>query len=263
MTGRQLARVSAVKYGETVWSGLYPGNRQTVQCLQPAVLGTEFALELAPEQCQRVVWRLDGGAGSDDKLRWLLARGYQVIAKGFSNARAQKLARQVQRWDPYGDGWVGEVVPPVAYGRPVRVFVKRTYQRERWQHAYFISTLKLPAKGRYLACYDARGGAEVEQFRQDKQALFLAAKRKHRFQAQKGFLLLADLTHNLLAHFRRHALADSRFAAYGLQRLVRDLLATPGRLTFAGSQLTRVDLLTQKQNAEALKNCLQRYLLHG
>ncbi len=46
ISGRQLARVSCIKYHETVWSELYPGNRHTVQCFQPAVLATENALEL-------------------------------------------------------------------------------------------------------------------------------------------------------------------------------------------------------------------------
>ena len=47
VTGRQLARVNTVKYGETLWSELYPGNQHTVNCLQPAVTATESSLELA------------------------------------------------------------------------------------------------------------------------------------------------------------------------------------------------------------------------
>ena len=60
--------MSAVKYRETIWSELYAGNRHTVECLQPAVCGTEIALDLTPKQRQRTVWRLDGGAGSDARL---------------------------------------------------------------------------------------------------------------------------------------------------------------------------------------------------
>ncbi len=97
-TGRQLARVSATYYRETLWSDLFEGSRPSDACLQPAVLVVETALDLAPSgsaeptsldlerarRRRRVVWRLDGGFGTDDKLRWLLARQYQVIAKGFS-----------------------------------------------------------------------------------------------------------------------------------------------------------------------------------
>jgi hypothetical protein len=73
VTGRQLARVSAVRYRETLWSDLYAGNRHTVHCLPPAVKATENALELSLRQRQRTVWRLDGGSGSDTQLRWLIS----------------------------------------------------------------------------------------------------------------------------------------------------------------------------------------------
>jgi hypothetical protein len=69
---------------ETIWSALYPGNQHTVHCLQPAVLAAENALELAPAQRKRTVWRLDGGAGSDEHIRWLLDRDYHLVAKGMS-----------------------------------------------------------------------------------------------------------------------------------------------------------------------------------
>ncbi|MCG2787627.1 MAG: hypothetical protein L6461_21280, partial [Anaerolineae bacterium] len=59
---------------------------------QPAVLATETALELAPEQRKRTVWRLDGGSGSDEQLTWLLSRGYHISAKGMSSRRAEALS---------------------------------------------------------------------------------------------------------------------------------------------------------------------------
>jgi hypothetical protein len=95
--------VSAVQYRETLWSGLFEGSRPSVACLQPAVLAVETALDLGPSgsaqptsldlererRRKRLVWRLDGGFGTDEKLHWLLARQYQVIAKGFSGRRAE------------------------------------------------------------------------------------------------------------------------------------------------------------------------------
>lgn len=92
------------------------------------MLAAENALELDPKQRQRTVWRMDGGAGSDAQLRWLLDRGYQTIAKGISNRRAKALARQVRRWEAYDQHWLGEVPAPVDYGRPIRVFVKKRLQ---------------------------------------------------------------------------------------------------------------------------------------
>ena len=138
MTGRQLARVSAIKYGETIWSDLFAGNRLTVQCLQPAVLATESSLEFAEKQRKRVVWRMDGGAGSDENLRWLLARQYQIVAKGFSNRRAEALARQVARWDAYDDVWLGQVASPVDFGQPVQVFVKKRLKNNAFCHSYYV-----------------------------------------------------------------------------------------------------------------------------
>jgi hypothetical protein len=251
--------VSAIRYRETIWSDLFAGNQRTVRCFQPAVVAAENVLELARAQRKRTVWRFDGGAGSDAHFRWLLARGYHVMAKGLSNRRAEALARQVARWDSYQDVWLGEVTPPADYGRPVRVFVKRRLKNETLRHSYYVTTLSLPAKGHFIACYDRRGGAEIEQFRNDKSGLALAARRKRSFLGQKGYLLLTDLAHNLLADFHHRALVGSKFEAYGLKRIVRDLLAVPGQLIFEADQLKRIELLSLNQNAKDLLICLERY----
>jgi hypothetical protein len=202
---------------------------------------------------------MDGGAGSDEQLRWLLARDYQIIAKGMSNRRANALAKQVRRWDAYGDIWLGEVAPPVDYGRPVQVFVKRRLKDGKHRHSYYVSSLSLPSKGHFMAFYNGRGGAEIEQFRNDKNGLSMAARRKRGFLAQKGFVLLTDLAHNLLADFHHRALVGSRFEGYGPKRIVRDLLTMQGRLIFEAGELKRIELLSLKQNARDLLMCLERY----
>lgn len=259
-TGRQLARVSAIRYRETIWSELYPGNRHTVRCLRPGIRAAENALELAPERRRRTVIRTDGGAGSDAQIRWLLARGYHVMMKGTANRRAKALARQVRRWDAFQDSWLGEVPAPVDYGRPVRVFVKRRQKKDQILYSYYVSTLSLPCKGHFMSLYNGRGGAEVEQFRSDKSGLQLEVRRKHDFYAQKGYILLADLAHNLLADFHQRALCGSRFEGYGLKRLVRDLMATPGTLVFERGKLVRVELLSKKQFSKELAICLERFI---
>lgn len=223
------------------------------------MLAAETALELAPERRKRTVVRTDGGAGSDAHIRWLLARHYHVMLKGMANRRAKALAKQVRRWDPFEDYWLGEVPPPVDYGRPVRVFVKRRRKQETFYHSYYVSTLSLPCKSRFMALYNRRGAAEVEQFRSDKGGLQLDVRRKHNFWAQKGFILLSDLAHNLLADFHHRALRGSRFETYGLKRIVRDLMATPGKLVFEQGKLVRVELLSKKQFAQDLALCLERY----
>jgi hypothetical protein len=251
--------VSAVKQRETIWSELYPGNQHTVACFRPAVLAAENALELAERHRKRTVWRMDGGVGSDAQFRWLFERGYHVMAKGFANRRAAALARQARRWDAYGDYELAEVSPPIDYGRPVRVFVKRWPKEGRWVHSYYICTLELPSKGYFMTTYHRRGAAEVEQFRQDKQGLSLATRRKSSFTGQQGCILLTDLAHNLLADFHHHALQGTPFAEYGLKRMVRDLLNVPGRLYFDDQKLVRIELLSLKQFSKDLIICLERY----
>jgi len=224
------------------------------------VQATETALELSAQQRPRTVWRLDGGAGSDAHVRWLLARGYHVVAKGMNNRRAKALAQHVRRWDHYRDDiYLAEVPPPVDYGRKVRVFVKRRLKHGMPLHSYYISTLPLSSKALFMTHYDARGAAEIEQFRNDKSGLGLQARRKRSVCGQMGYILLTDLAHNLLADFAYRALQDSPFQGYGPKRIVRDLLATPGRLVFAKDKLVRVELLSLKQFSNNLITCLQRY----
>lgn len=261
MTGRQLARVSVIKYGETIWSDLFAGNRLTAHCLQPAVLATESSLELTESQRKRVVWRIDGGAGTDEQLGWLLARQYQLVAKGISNRRAEALARQVTRWDAYDDVWLGQVASPVDFGRPVQVFVKKRFKNDTFYHSYYVTTLKLPSKGHFMSLYDNRGGAEVEQFRNDKSGLHLSARRKRSFLAQIALVLLTDLAHNLLADFHHKALLGTKFEPFAQKRIVRDLLQIPGKLTFVNGQLKQIELLSSHENAKELLICLEKYCL--
>ena len=229
-------------------------------CLKPAVLAVETSLDLQPEQRKRTVYRLDGGSGTDEKLKWLIQRDYQIIAKGFSGKRAYALAQQVSRWDRYDPTcWLGWVPTPVDFGRPVQVMVKKRFRNKEWKHSYYVTTLPFPSKQAFMARYNLRGGAEVEQFRADKSGLFLSARRKHCFAAQKALVLLTDLAHNLLADFQHRALSDSSFADWGLKRIVRDLLAIPARLHFRGAQLYRIDLASSHPYAKELLIYLKNY----
>lgn len=256
--------MSAIAEHETIWSQVFPGNYHTAHCFQPAVEATETALELSAQQRKRTVWRMDGGAGTDEHLTWLLARDYQVLAKGISHRRAEALASQVRRWDRYrSDCELGEVPSPIDFGRPVRVFVKRKLKAGEFHHTYYVSTLTLPSKGCFLSLYDDRGAAEIEQFRNDKSGLSLEARRKWSFTGQQGYILLTDLAHNLLTDFTHRALKGSRFANYGPKRIVRDLLNIPGKLVFDGQNLARVELLSQNQFSFDLAKCLLRYCSGG
>jgi len=231
-----------------------------MQCLQPAVLAVESSFDLAPTARKQVLYRLDGGSGTDDNLRWLLNRGYQVLGKGFSGKRAKALARQVTRWDSYDDQCqLGRVYPSFDLGKPIDVLVKRRWHKSKWRHSYYVTTLTFPSKKAFMDKYDQRGAAEIEQFRTDKNGLHLSARRKQRMEAQTALVLLTDLCHNLLADFRRRGLTDSPFAHWGAKRIVRDLLAIPGRLYLADGQLKRIELLSSHPHVDDLIICLERY----
>lgn len=252
-----------MRYHETVWSGLYPGNRHSTQGLRPAALAVENAFEFTPAQRRRVAWRLDGGFGSDENLNWLLAREYQVLAKGCSNRRAQALAQRAQRWDSApGNCWLAWVPTPVQFVRPVKTLVKRRLVKKQFRHSYYFGTLHTSSKGAFMQHYNNRGGAETE-FRSDKSGLYLSHRRKHGMNAQEGLVLVTDLTHNLLADFEHRALVGTTFAGYGPKRIVRDLLAIPGRLYFEGGELKRIELLASHQYAAEMLNCLERYCNGG
>jgi hypothetical protein len=258
--GRQLARVSAINYQETIWSDLFPGNYLTLQCLQPAVLGVESSFDLAPNARKHVLYRLDGGSGTDENLRWLLNRNYHVLGKGYSGKRAKALARQVTRWDDYDShSQLGRVQPAFDLGRPTDVLVKRRWRKGTWRHSYYVSTLTFPSKKAFMNKYNQRGAAEIEQFRDDKDGLHLSARRTQRLEAQTALVLLTDLCHNLLSDFRFRGLAGSPFENWGAKRIVRDLLSIPGRLYFADGQLKRIELLSSHPHVDDLIICLEKY----
>lgn len=226
-------------------------------------MATESVLGLDPQQRKRVVWRIDGGGGSDENLRWLLARDYQIMAKGLSNRRAEAWANLVTRWDGYQDVFLAEIPSPVDLGRPVRIFIKKRSKADKFCYSYYVSTLQLPAKGCFMFLYNHRGGAEVEQFRNDKMGLHLASRRKNLFLAQKALILLADLAHNLLAHFHHKALMNTKFEPFAQKRIVRDLLQIPGYLVFENDQLKRIELLKSHPNSKPLLICLEKYISGG
>ena len=104
------------------------------------------------------------------------------------------------RWDAYHPNcWLGRVPPPVDFGRLVQVVVKKRLHKQDFKHSYYVSTLPFPSKKALMDRYNGRGGAEVEPFRADKSGLFLSSRRKQSFAAQKVWVLLTDLAHNLLA----------------------------------------------------------------
>jgi hypothetical protein len=52
------------------------------------VLLAERVMQPKVHQFHRLIWRLDAGFGSDDAIKWLLARHYQLLVKGYNSRRA-------------------------------------------------------------------------------------------------------------------------------------------------------------------------------
>src|SRR5436190_20123804 len=121
--GRQLGRVLASRYQESVVDQLFDGKTQLTSALQPLVIAAEAVLELGAAKRARTLLRIDAGGGSVDDINWLLERGYQVLAKDYSSVRSASLAASVTEWfdDPKLPerqvGWV--MAPPNAYVREV------------------------------------------------------------------------------------------------------------------------------------------------
>ena len=261
--GRQLGRVLATLYDELVTERLYEGKRQLEHSFQELVLATENVLELSENQRARTILRVDGGAGDEANIRWVLARGYQLMTKLHSWNRAQKLAASVTQWYPDGKvadrelGWVNQ---PTAYGAPTRQIALRHPKKDKqgcpgWHYQVLVFTLTnamlVALSGQPLPpqpmprevlraaahAYDLRDGSLETQNRGDKQGLGLSHRNKRALVAQEMLVLLAQLAHNVLIWIR-HALVaqDPQFRKFGIQRLVRDVFQMGGQVTLSADR---------------------------
>ena len=103
-------------------------------CLQPAVLATENALELVHNIANAPFGALMVAEAAMSKCvgcsPWL-----SVVPKASATVVPTLWPDKSRRWDPYGDAWLGEVRPPVDYGCPVQVFVKRRLKKGKFRTA--------------------------------------------------------------------------------------------------------------------------------
>ena len=258
--GRQLGRVLATRYQEVVVDQLFSGKTQLNTALLPLLLAAERTLELDEPRRQRTLVRVDAGGGSVADLNWVLARGYHVLAKDYSTARARLLAESVAAWhdDPrQPDRQVGLVTAPASmyhagqYRRTVvRVAVRCRQANGRWGVGVLVSTLAAadalrltghpPALASdpvacllaYVYLYDQRGGGVETTFKEDKQGLGLTKRTKKRFEAQQILVALGMLAHNVLVWAREWlAVQLPRLRRFGVKRLVRDAFGIGGLVT--------------------------------
>jgi hypothetical protein len=261
--GRKLLRVRTAPEQEVVYQRVVSGKAASgLALLQEAVTQMERVLGLdTPEQRALVVVRLDSGFGGEESHRWLLARGYHLLGKMKSGRRARKLAGTVTQWLPTSSPGreVGVVQEPVDLGRPTQQYAVRTPSADQPGNVYYavlVSTLGLtPPEA--VEEYDGRAGMEND-FKGDKQGLGLRSRRKGKLAAQELVVLLAR---NLLLWCRRWlARGDVRLGKLGIVRLVREVWAVPGRVTFRQDHLTRVRLALTHPLARQVRRGLRALL---
>jgi hypothetical protein len=265
--GRQMGRVMACAYDEVVADRLYPGNLQLHDTLPHLVEALEQTLELDEAKRRRTVLRIDAGGGSMNGVNWLLRRGYHVHCKDFSTRRAAHYALSVREWvsDPQQKGselgWA--VVKEGDYARPVRRLALRWRKRNGQRcHALLISTLEpgdvLKLLGMtpelvedagavmlaYARLYDERGGGVEINIKESKQGLGITKRRKKSYAGQQMVMLLGTLAHNVVVWAKRWLSGDApKLKRYGVQRMVRDVLAVSGFLELGkGERVKRVVL---------------------
>lgn len=255
--GRQVGRVLATQYEEVVTDRLFAGNVQLIKALQPLVEAAEATLHLDEAKRARTLLRVDAGAGTLDDLNWLLARGYEIMAKEYSGRRVVRLAKTVNEWvqDPAWSersfGWVSEL--PAGYVRPVqRIAVRCRRQDGTFAYGILICSLSVEqvfavlhlssshiadpvaVLAAYVTFYDQRGGGIETTFKGDKQGLGLTKRNKKCFEAQQVLLLLGSLAHNVVVWARRW-LSCHKIEHFGILRMVRDVFHVSGLLRFDAS----------------------------
>jgi len=263
--GRQLARVHAPQYHETLFSRLYSGRQESSPAYVPTVDALGAFLNLTSTQKQRTVLRSDAGFGSDANVNHALHAEWQVLTKTKGGKRPQIFASQVaaEDWEPLRhDRWVAPAVKPPTYERPTDCLVLRWLTpRGEIKHAIVVCSILGWTMADIIAHYDDRGACETE-IQADKGGLKMERRRKKRLAAQEALILLTDVAHNLLAWVPQWMFPGEPLAAFGTTRLVEDVLHLPGRLLFHDDRLAEVQLNQLHPYAEQVVAGLQRLLAH-
>jgi hypothetical protein len=263
--GRQLARVHAPQYHETLFSRIYPGNQESSPTYRPTIDAVDDFLALPTAEKKRTILRSDAGFGSDANVNYALHAHWQVLTKNKGGRRPQAWARRVaaEDWLSLGkERWVAQAVDPPAYTQPCQCLVLRwRTPSDKIKHAVVISSIPTWSMAETIAHYDDRGACETE-IQADKGGLKMERRRKKRLAAQEALVLLTDVAHNLLAWIPRWMFPDEPLSSFGTTRLIEDVFQLPGRLFFAKGRLTTVQLNRLHPHAEAVAAGLARLLDH-
>jgi len=262
--GRQLVRVSAPAYHETLLSLLYPGSRHGTTTFKPSVRVVQELLELSCEQRRQTVLRTDAGLGTDENINWALTHDYRVLMKGYNGKRAKAFARQIADNAWYAlrsDRWVTIVPKAPRYARRAQTLLLRWQTEKGMEYATLVHSLLDQDWHTIPALYDDRGAAESE-IKMDKAGLLLPKRRKKSLAAQEALILLTDIAHNTLAWTHEWMFTESRFATCGPLALVNDILCIPGEVVLKGGKLHMVALRETHPYAAEMVVCLTKLLAH-
>jgi len=231
-TVRQLSLVYNHRDREPLDIFLHPGNTLSGGPLQSIVQSLEGCYGWDRRLRETICWRLDAGYGSDQKLSWLMRRGYRVVAKGYSSRRAARWASTIPEafWKPiYPAQAVFEHDRVSTITSPHRCLVIRTAcaKGSGFRYSYLVTNLKqwVRPKG-YVDFYNQRQGIEKE-IQQMKSVLGLKHKRKRSFHGMYALALLTLLANLGLVWFRR----SLKLEQLGMKRFIRDVIKTPGFVT--------------------------------
>lgn len=266
MYGRQLARVHAPQYHETLLSQVYPGNQEGHPVYGPviAAIATQLGWDAAAKA--RTILRADAGFGRDANMNQALGAGWQIMAKAQGGRRPTAVARQVpaDAWVEVRpqERWLAPVPAPVTLVRPLQwVAVRWRTATGDLKHALVVRSLMDWTPEQIVAAYDDRGACETE-IQADKAGLRLTRRRKKVLAAQEALILLTDVAHNLLAWLGPWLFPSGPLAQFGPTRLIEDVLAIPGCLQLVDTQLVRVQLQATHPHAAAVAAGLERLLDH-
>jgi hypothetical protein len=263
--GRQLARVHAPQYHETLFSRIYPGKQDSGPTYIPILEALDLALRLTVAQKQHTLVRSDSGFGSDANVDFALNADWQILAKGKGGRRPQAYARRIapEAWEPLGqERWVAQAKSPPIYVRPAQSLVLRwKTENGHLKYSTVVCSVLEWSQAEIIAYYDDRGACETE-IQADKGGLKLERRRKKHLAAQEALILLTDVAHNLAAWVPQWMFPGEPLAQFGTTRLTEDVFCLPGRLFFNRQRLVEVQLNQSHPHAEAVAMGLERLLAH-
>jgi hypothetical protein len=192
-------------------------------------------VELSEGRCasssirRRVVYRVDGGYGTQPQVRWMVATRRLFVAKA-ATTRPQKWADKVapQRWQRV-DGSVR--VAEVEAGPHVRAIVCEvtpSLSEKRVEYSVLLTNLPSTEFDAVALWHLYSGRQSIEAFFKMGRAVYgLGNLRSRSFRAIYAFLWLLFITHNLLQWVKGALFGGTPLAEIGTRELVERVARIP------------------------------------